>query len=763
MREIVGMFDRNGLGLLLVVMTACSAGLNEIYGQNVLAMPEGRISLELVLVGDEGNRPDANGHGAVSYRYRISKYEITTAQWVAFLNKKGKSESDGGLWSNDMDKELSGQGPRCEIKRSGQPGAYQYHVSEQYANRPVNHVSFIDACRFCNWLHNGQGDGDTETGAYTLHGYWGTDGRRIRRNPGARYFVPTEDEWYKAAYYDPAKPGGAGYWVYPTRSDEKPNRDPESTNACNYYRDEFIDPECYVLQVGTFANALGPYGTLDQAGNVFEWTEDLKPPFLRTLRGGAFDSDDAGIHLPVRNPVYSSISDVPNVGIRIAASETDAGYKPIKEVTELNSSPSMDFPRRPWLDPLSGKPFFPLAWFSYASDQQDLEELAQQGANMVLFVNSPADVDTEQMAIDNVVAMRKYLDHAQSRGIRVLVQISSWHSAHIRGDQVEIDRQRRWIEAVVDHPALFGYQLYDEPEYRAGFGLGVTTREQLQEFANGLNLTKEAIRRWDKNPHRMVSVVFNLVPLSSWTEYLPIVDSFQIDRYPLDKEQAFFGHRGDWGPLMMAWSMHHGAQAMGDHPHLRNPAPCMQGVGSEHIEGGVVGVWRNPLYEESRYMAYSSLTVGSWGVFHWIRQFGRPNNPEIARNVGRLYRELRELSPAFEASYSHPPFEVRHNHNQITREFLTDSIPDITTLTLEDDDRYYLIVCNNSKTFSDVSLQLTGLQLQGTESRPVEVLNEGWSRNLSYSEDDRHWSIDTHTMCFGDVNIWMIEKGKPTP
>ncbi|MFM8215940.1 MAG: hypothetical protein ACKN82_15040, partial [Pirellula sp.] len=61
------------------------------------------------------------------------------------------------------------------------------------------------------------------------------------------------------------------------------------------------------------------------------------------------------------------------------------------------------------------------------------------------------------------------------------------------------------------------------------------------------------------------------------------------------------------------------------------------------------------------------------------------------------------------------------------------------------------------------SLQLTGLQLQGTESRPVEVLNEGWSRNLSYSEDDRHWSIDAHTMCFGDVNIWVIEKRKPTP
>ena len=123
-----------------------------------------------------------------------------------------------------------------------------------------------------------------------------------------------------------------------------------------------------------------------------------------------------------------------------------------------------------------------------------------------------------------------------------------------------------------------------------------------------------------------------------------------------------------------------------------------------------------------------------------------------------MYRELRELIPALEASYQKPPFEVIHNHQQITREFLTDSITDITTLGLEDSDRYYLIVCNNSKTFSDVKLRLTGLQLKGTDSRQIEVLNEGWSRNLSYSEDDRQWHIDPHTMCFGDVNVWVIPK-----
>lgn len=729
-----------------------------VQGQNVFAMPEGRKSLELLLVGDEANMPDANGRGSVADRFRISKYETTTAQWVAFLNRKGKAQPDGGLWNNDMDKQLSGEGPRCEIKRTGQAGDYRYHVSEDYADRPVTHVSFLDACRFCNWLHNGQGDGDIETGAYTLHGYWGTDGRGIRRNPGAKFFVPTQDEWYKAAYYDPNKPGGAGYWKYPTRSDQKPSRDPESGNAANYFLNGFIDPARYFLPVGTFAKSKSSFGTYDQAGNVFEWTEDLKPPFLRTLRGGAYDSDDAGIHLPVSNPVFSSISDVSNVGIRIAASATDTGWAPASPQPELVQTAVTDFPRRPWLDPRTGKPFFPLAWFSYASDQQDLDELAEQGANMVLFINAPSDVDTEEMATTNAVLMRKYLDHAQLRGIRVLVQVGSWYSAQMRGDQAEISRQNLWIDAIADHPALFGYQLYDEPEYSAGFGLGVTDQRRLREFSEGLRRTRESIRKSDPNPNRMISVVFNLVPLSSWTEYLPIVDSFQVDRYPLDKDQAYFGHRGDWGPLMMAWSMHHGAQAMHDHPHLRNPSACMQGVGSEHIEGGVVGVWRNPLYDESRYMAFSSLTVGSWGIFHWIRQFGRPNNPEIARNTGRLYREFRELLPALENSYERPPFQVQHNHTEISRGFLTDSVPDITTLTLEDDQHYYLIVCNNSRTFSDIQLRLIGLKIQGTESREIRVLNEGWSRNLTCSEDTREWSIDPHTMCFGDVNVWVIDK-----
>jgi formylglycine-generating enzyme len=725
---------------------------------DVFQMPSGSTSLEFVEVGNPGNAPDSNGRGAVPYRYRIAKYEVTAGQWVEFLNARAKADPDGGLWNNDMDKSLSGEGPRCEIKRSGKPGSFVHTVAAEYVNRPVNHVSFLDACRFCNWLHNGQRDGDTETGAYTLNGYWGSDGRRIRRNPDAKYFVPTEDEWYKAAYFDPHKPGGPGYWKYPTRSDEKPGRDKNSANAANWYSGSYIDPEHYFMEVGSFPESRSSYGTLDQAGNVFEWTEDLRPPFLRTLRGGAFDSDDAGLNVPTPNPVYSSASDVHDVGIRVAAAISGVPITVPDSTSTERISAVVDFPRRPWRDPLTGKPFFPLAWFSYASNEDDLDAIAKQGGNLVLFVNAPADVDSEEQTTENIQRMLKYLDHAEKRDVRVLIQVGGWYSAHMRNDSAEISRQKRWVESVSRHSAVFGYQLYDEPEYHAGFGLGVESQKRLREFATGLQSTRESLRRWDQNPNRMISVVFNLVPLSSWTEYLKTVDSFQIDRYPLDKDQAYFGHRGDWGPLIMAWSMSHGAHALHDHPHLRNPSPCMQGIGSDHTESGSLGVWRNPLYEETRFMAYSSLTVGSWGAFHWIRAFGRPDSPTIDANVGRLYHELRTLIPAFVRSYELPPFVVRHNHESITRAFLTDSVSDITTLALEDERNYYLIVSNNSGTFGDVTLRLRGLKLSSTVGRRAEVLNESWGRNIGFSEDSGEWIIEPHSMCFGDINVWVIAK-----
>ena len=88
-------------------------------------------------------------------------------------------------------------------------------------NKPVVYVSWFDCARYCNWLHNNKPSGSqdnttTETGSYTLNG--ATSGVGITRNINATYYIPSENEWYKAAYYK-GRGTNAGYWTYATQSD----------------------------------------------------------------------------------------------------------------------------------------------------------------------------------------------------------------------------------------------------------------------------------------------------------------------------------------------------------------------------------------------------------------------------------------------------------------------------------------------------------------------------------------------------------------
>jgi formylglycine-generating enzyme len=300
------------------------------------------VNIETVPVGNPGNVGEWSGEslgdgwapdricGAVDYRYQIGKYEVTVGQYTEFLNAKAKSDPYG-LYNTQMannpavDYQIQ---IGCNLQRTGSEGNYSYSVSSDWANRPVNWVSFWDAARFTNWLSNGQGDGDTETGAYTLNGYNDQGGRWIVRNAGAKWVIPSEDEWYKAAYHK--NDGVTGnYWDYPTGVDMSttPGSDTSELtnpgNNANYPSGStgFIGSPYYLTTVGEFELSDSPYGTFDQGGNVWEWNETVITQWdsdsIRGCRGGSYMRSSETLLAAARFSWYPAEQDW-NIGFRVA-------------------------------------------------------------------------------------------------------------------------------------------------------------------------------------------------------------------------------------------------------------------------------------------------------------------------------------------------------------------------------------------------------------------------------------------------------------
>lgn len=284
----------------------------------------GAFSGEFVAVGDPGNTADTTGYGAVADEFQIMKFEWTNFQYVQFLN----AVDPNGTNPNSIYNSNMGSDPRGGISFiSGNTAGSKYTSRTNMRDKPVNFVNWFDAARVANWLHNGATSlSSTETGAYTLGG--ATSGNVVSLSSEAKFFIPTEDQWYKAAYY---KGSGinAGYWAYATKSNTAPSSVTanstgvgsagNSGNFANYKNDADWNglEEGHVTTVGTNGEP-NTYGAFDMTGNIWEWN-DLTgvASSSRSFRGGGWSTTPTNLSSSTRIP-YNPSYQGNDVGFRIA-------------------------------------------------------------------------------------------------------------------------------------------------------------------------------------------------------------------------------------------------------------------------------------------------------------------------------------------------------------------------------------------------------------------------------------------------------------
>lgn len=299
------------------------------------AAAKGTDFMEMVMVDDTDNQGnpgehDLNGYplGAVPYRYEIGKYDVTANQYCAFLNAVATSDPYG-LYDPRMGGDVSdpnaasstlqpGTAPQAQsstnsaagdplvacIQRSGTDGNYVYNVIKNpdgtdRGQLPVTYVMFFNALRFCNWMENGQPTGPegpltTESGSYDI-------GNGTQQKSNATWVLPSQSEWYKAAYYHRNSGTNNMYWSYATQSNIAPGNslvNAMMANQANYALNGVFTMSSapYLTPVGTFEASPGPYGTFDMGGDVRQWLFAFDPTSGYVIAaGGSWASQDLSI------------------------------------------------------------------------------------------------------------------------------------------------------------------------------------------------------------------------------------------------------------------------------------------------------------------------------------------------------------------------------------------------------------------------------------------------------------------------------------
>ncbi len=279
-----------------------------------------------------GNRWPINGSGSVPDEYRIGRTEITTAQWMAFVNTFNGTDAPHAPpffhwagpfhWGASLDPTYGGPG-------------FRYRLDPTVPNAgmlPVYGISWRECALYCNWLEGGQSSDRASllTGAYDVS-TWGNNGDGSINDapthlPGAHFWIPTLSEQVKAFHYDPNRngPGQGGYWLNKNMRDVDGISGPPGVGQTSA---RYVDPNVnrgeMNIPLGAYPDQLSPWGLLDTSGGTTEWNEGTAPqvgsPTERLLYGSA-----AG-QWPPGDALHQFFSDAPGSGsivngFRIASS-----------------------------------------------------------------------------------------------------------------------------------------------------------------------------------------------------------------------------------------------------------------------------------------------------------------------------------------------------------------------------------------------------------------------------------------------------------
>ncbi|MBN2295325.1 MAG: SUMF1/EgtB/PvdO family nonheme iron enzyme [Pirellulales bacterium] len=300
-------------GIILLIVLAATAQADSF------GMGGNQFTLDFVPISGSSNPTEAQandtnrglyGLGIVEYDYRMGVYEITNSQWDKFTVSLG-------------------------VPVMGDPSsAYDqsfYDFGTGTTDVPTNCVTWYEVAQFVNWLNTStnhqaaykftgtQGQSDYTFATSDAADAWG--GTNLYRHKDAYYFLPTEDEWFKAAYWN-----GSEIQDYATKAGDTLHQgDGTSGTGWNYKDGDDggpAGPAYGPWDVGSGSEELN--GTYDIMGNNWELMEspwddpNYATDSIRGSRGGHWSLSSGLLAASAR---YNDLPWVegPSIGFRVAS------------------------------------------------------------------------------------------------------------------------------------------------------------------------------------------------------------------------------------------------------------------------------------------------------------------------------------------------------------------------------------------------------------------------------------------------------------